>query len=141
MKIHSPHSGQCNIYPVFNFNFTQIFLVMNVILCMDYPNIMLGWIFLICMVAVILHRNCKIIPILPPFYYSISCNSFFKAYIFLIFTLNIFFPHRSWSGNENAKKTIDRAMARNNLLQVTMPHAVSDISVVSRAVDLASGSS
>merc|ERR1711994_214892 len=49
---------------------------------------------------------------------------------------------RSWSGNENAKKTIDRAMARNSLLQVTMPHAVSDISVVSQAVDSAcSGSS
>ena len=53
-----------------------------------------------------------------------------------------FFSNRSWSGNENAKKTIDRAMARNSLLQVTMPHAVSDISVVSRAVDSAcSGSS
>ena len=66
---------------------------------------------------------------------------FFKFYDL---RMVIFFSNRSWSGNENAKKTIDRAMARNNLLQVTMPHAVLDISVISRAVDLAkacSGSS
>ena len=64
--------------------------------------------------------------------------------LILLWSKDDFFSNRSWSGNENAKKTIDRAMARNNLLQVTMPHAVLDISVISRAVDLAkacSGSS
>merc|ERR1739844_677019 len=41
---------------------------------------------------------------------------------------------RSWSGNENAKKTISRAMVQNPKLRVTMAHAVSDISVLERAV-------
>jgi len=41
---------------------------------------------------------------------------------------------RSWSGNENAKKTISRAMVQNPKLRVTMAHAVSDMSVLERAV-------
>ena len=75
----------------------------------------------------------------------VLCNGFiFNFFKFYDLKMVIFFSNRSWSGNENAKKTIDRAMARNSLLQVTMPHAVLDISVISRAVDLAkacSGSS
>merc|ERR1712025_1491566 len=41
---------------------------------------------------------------------------------------------RSWSGNENAKITISRAMVQNPKLRVTMAHAVSDMSVLERAV-------
>merc|ERR1711997_1405225 len=41
---------------------------------------------------------------------------------------------RSWSGNENAKKTISRAMVQNPKLRVTMAHAVSDMSVLDRAM-------
>merc|ERR1712045_203547 len=71
-----------------------------------------------------------------------TAEAAFKADSMLNWDVSNGVARRSWSGNENAKKTIDRAMARNNLLQVTMPHAVSDISVVSRAVDTArSGSS
>jgi urocanate hydratase len=73
-----------------------------------------------------------------------TAEAAFKADSMLNWDVSNGVARRSWSGNENAKKTIDRAMARNNLLQVTMPHAVLDISVISRAVDLAkacSGSS
>merc|ERR1719273_2932656 len=41
---------------------------------------------------------------------------------------------RSWSGNENAKITIARAMNNDSKLRVTMPHAVSDTSLLDRAV-------
>merc|ERR1712241_1145039 len=41
---------------------------------------------------------------------------------------------RSWSGNENAKKTIFRAMAQDGKLRVTMPHPVSDLAIVSSAI-------
>merc|ERR1711971_173721 len=47
---------------------------------------------------------------------------------------------RSWSGNENAKKTISRAMVQNPKLRVTMAHAVSDMSVLERAVASSSSS-
>jgi len=73
-----------------------------------------------------------------------TAEAAFKADSMLNWDVSNGVARRSWSGNENAKKTIDRAMARNSLLQVTMPHAVLDISVISRAVDLAkacSGSS
>eukprot|EP00093_Oithona_nana_P015120 15120.XXX_1029661_1036037_1 [CDS] Oithona nana genome sequencing. len=40
---------------------------------------------------------------------------------------------RSWSGNENARKTIYRAMSRDGRLRVTMPHPVSDLAIVSSA--------
>lgn len=41
---------------------------------------------------------------------------------------------RSWSGNENARKTIYRAMSRDGRLRVTMPHPVSDLAIVSSAI-------
>merc|ERR1719351_124113 len=54
-----------------------------------------------------------------------TAEAAFKADSMLNWDVSNGVARRSWSGNENAKKTIDRAMARNSLLQVTMPHAVS----------------
>merc|ERR1712241_1623539 len=45
---------------------------------------------------------------------------------------------RSWSGNENAKKTICRAMAQDGKLRVTMPHSVLDTDLLERAVSSSS---
>lgn len=45
-----------------------------------------------------------------------------------------FLNSRSWSGNENAKKTIYRAMCDNGKLRVTMPHAVLDDAILETAL-------
>lgn len=44
---------------------------------------------------------------------------------------------RSWSGNENARKTIYRAMAADGRLRVTMPHPVPDIAILDKALEKA----
>lgn len=41
---------------------------------------------------------------------------------------------RSWSGNDNAKKTICRTMQRDGKLRVTVPHAVENIGILGAAL-------
>jgi len=63
-----------------------------------------------------------------------SAEAHVKAVSMLNWDVSNGVARRSWSGNENAKKTISRAMVQNPKLRVTMAHAVSDMSVLERAV-------
>ena len=42
---------------------------------------------------------------------------------------------RCWSGNDNARLTVDRAMAADKRLNVTVPHRVEDENLIRRALD------
>merc|ERR1711971_567349 len=63
-----------------------------------------------------------------------SAEAHVKAVSMLNWDVSNGVARRSWSGNENAKKTISRAMVQNPKLRVTMAHAVSDVSMLERAV-------
>jgi len=63
-----------------------------------------------------------------------SAEAHHKAESMLNWDVSNGVARRSWSGNENAKKTISRAMVQNPKLRVTMAHAVSDMSMLERAV-------
>merc|ERR1719454_1625451 len=57
-----------------------------------------------------------------------------RAASMLLWDVNNGIARRAWAGNDNAKITIARAMVQNPKLRVTMAHAVSDMSVLERAV-------
>merc|ERR1712129_320081 len=63
-----------------------------------------------------------------------SAEAHHKAESMLNWDVSNGVARRSWSGNENAKKTISRAMVQNPKLRVTMAHAVSGMSMLERAV-------
>merc|ERR1712018_722701 len=67
-----------------------------------------------------------------------TAEAAFKADSMLNWDVSNGVARRSWSGNENAKKTICRAMEKDSKLRVTMPHAVSDTSLLDRAVSSSS---